>query len=276
MRDYALERFSASAVRQGRPLATLEEVLVPTYLLHRFQLQAVGKLIGGSYFSYALRGDGQQPDRPVPADRQRAALDALLQTLRPGVLRLPADIVELLPPRPPGYSKTRETFPSQTGATFDPYGPARSAAALTLAVLLEPTRAARLEVAHAADEATLGFNELTRALLNATWLGPRASGVDGAVQRAVNSLTLDALLRLSVDEAAATQVRALAGTALDALEDWLDEQVDSVADPGWQAHYRYARERIESLRDDPQAIGELPAVTVPPGSPIGADGSTGR
>ena len=43
------------------PLATLEEVLVPLYLLHRFQVQAVGKIVGGQNFTYALRGDGQIP-----------------------------------------------------------------------------------------------------------------------------------------------------------------------------------------------------------------------
>ena len=45
VRARALERFSLRNIREGRPLATLEEVLVPIYLLHRYQLQAAGKLI---------------------------------------------------------------------------------------------------------------------------------------------------------------------------------------------------------------------------------------
>ncbi len=52
VREYALGNFSERNIRPGRPLATLEEVLVPIYLLHRYQIQAVGKLIGGQYFSY--------------------------------------------------------------------------------------------------------------------------------------------------------------------------------------------------------------------------------
>ena len=51
LREHALNNFSEANIRRGRPLATLEEVLVPIYLLHRFQIKAVGKLIGGSDFN---------------------------------------------------------------------------------------------------------------------------------------------------------------------------------------------------------------------------------
>ena len=89
LRAYALERFSENTIRQGRPLATIEETLVPVYLLHRYQMQAVGKLLGGTYFDYALRGDGRANMTPVDEERQRDALTALLATLDPTLLRLP-------------------------------------------------------------------------------------------------------------------------------------------------------------------------------------------
>jgi hypothetical protein len=96
VRELALERFGERNLRAGRPLASLEDVLVPVYLLHRYQLQAVGKLVGGQHFTYAARGDGQPAARPVAPERQRAAIEALLGTLSPDVLRLPD---ELLPRR---------------------------------------------------------------------------------------------------------------------------------------------------------------------------------
>ena len=79
VRAHALGRFSESNIRSGRPMATIEEALVPAYLLHRFQIKAVGKLIGGNYFNYAMRNDGQRATDPVDGDRQRAAIDALLE-----------------------------------------------------------------------------------------------------------------------------------------------------------------------------------------------------
>ena len=39
-----------------RPHATLEDVLVPVYLYHRYQVTAVAKSIGGMNYSFDLRG----------------------------------------------------------------------------------------------------------------------------------------------------------------------------------------------------------------------------
>lgn len=270
VREYALERFSERNIRPGRPLATIEEALVPIYLLHRFQLHAVGKFIGGDYFNYAMRGDGQAPTQPVAAAKQRAAMSALLQTLDPAMLRLSPELLATLPPRPPGYSKTRETFPGHTGPMFDPAGPAVSAAALTLEVLLHPARAARMNAAHAIDNDMPGFEELLRSLVASTWLNSRASGQDAAIQRVVNMQVLDSLLRLAVNAAADDQVRALARDSAITLDQWLAPRVSSEIDVAWRAHYREARARINWLSSDPDRIQQLPSVVVPPGSPIGA------
>ena len=77
-------------------MATLEEVLVPIYLLHRFQINAVGKLVGGHEFQYAMRDDGQDLSVPVSPERQREAIAALLNTLTPAVLRLPDNVLQLI------------------------------------------------------------------------------------------------------------------------------------------------------------------------------------
>jgi hypothetical protein len=53
------------------------------------------------------------------------------------------------------------------------------------------------------------------------------------------------------------------------LDDWLATQKTGNSDVAWRAHYGFARERIAALHDDPAAIRALPALTVPPGSPIG-------
>jgi len=43
IRHAALERFGENVIARGRPMATLEEPLVPIYLLHRYQLEATAK-----------------------------------------------------------------------------------------------------------------------------------------------------------------------------------------------------------------------------------------
>jgi hypothetical protein len=269
VRAIALQRFGERNIEAGRPLATLEDVLVPIYLLHRYQVQAVGKLIGGQYFSYALRGDGQPATGPVAPARQRAAIDALLATLAPDVLRLPASLAGLIPPRPPGFPRTRELFPSQTGDVFDALGPATSSAALTLEALLEPGRAARMNAAHALRRESPGFGELLGSLVDATWYASPVSGFEGALQRSVNDQLLLRLMQLAVNDTIDTGVRASALAAVDGLGDRLPERSARAPDDAWRAHYEHARFAIRRMREDPAGIVTLALPEPPPGSPIG-------
>ncbi len=262
VRDIALQNFSERNIRLGRPLATIEEVLVPIYLLHRFQIEAVGKLIGGQQFNYRLRGDTQAAATPVPEERQRQAIDALVATLDATKLRLPDELLAAIVPRPPGNPKSRETFSGATGVVFDAKSPAASAVAMTLGVLLEPSRAARLTQSGAP-----GFVAVTRALVAATWRSKPAGGMTGAIQRQSAMQVLYALLQLAFDPAVDTEVRAIALDAVAGLETWLSRQ--SPGDAVLRAHYGFARFEIERLKRDPQQLELLVPVTVPPGSPIG-------
>ena len=126
VRSTALKQFGENNIREGAPLATLEDVLVPIYLLHRYQVEAASKFIGGMDYTFALRGDGEVPAQIVPASEQRRALAAVLATLRPESLALPESLLKLIPPRPPTYSRDREDFKIHTSPAFDALSPAES------------------------------------------------------------------------------------------------------------------------------------------------------
>ena len=51
VRRVALDRFGESAIPAGRPLATLEEALVPLYLHHRYQVDAAASALAASTMS---------------------------------------------------------------------------------------------------------------------------------------------------------------------------------------------------------------------------------
>ena len=257
LRAHALDRMSEENIRLGRPLASLEEVLVPVYLLHRFQIQAVGKLIGGVNFSYRMRGDGQGLMTSVPAARQQEAIDALLATLEPSVLRVPAEVLSRIPPRPPGHPKSRETFDGETGVVFDPLAPATSAISLTLDVLLERTRAARMSRSGGPD-----FNAVVDSLLAMAWFD---ASDDAEMQRLTGDILLTKLMQLSVDESLDSSVRATAHAAVDRLDAWFVEQ-----DAEGNAYYNLAQARIERMRNDPARVANAEPATVPPDGPIGA------
>ena len=268
VRSVALARFSPDVIRESRPLATIEEVLVPIYLLHRYQLQAVGKLIGGERFRYALRGDGQRATETVTGARQRAAINALLATLAADELRLSSDLLDAIPARPPGHGLNRETFARTTGKTFDALAPARSAASLTLDVLLERSRASRMVAGSSRDGSLPGFDELLAGLLAATWYDARGNGTEAAIQRAISQQTLNRLMILAHDDAADAQVRAHALDAVEGLDSWLAARATRESDADWRAHFSLARAKIERMRTDPASVDELEKIQAPPGSPI--------
>lgn len=270
VRQKALDRFSEANIRPGTPLATLEDVLVPIYLFHRYQLEGTVKLIGGLNYFYNVRGDGQAAPEPVPPGRQRAALDAMLETLEPESLRMPQNVVDLIPPRPLGYYGSRELFNSYTDPAFDPLGAAETAAHITADLLFNANRAARLVDFEARDSGYLGFAEMTDIVLDRTIRAERSNGYEGAVQRAIDYAVLYNLLELAANEEASSQVRAEAELKLSELESWLEERGESISYEPQKAADRYMARLIRDFRKDPRPLEKITApLSPPPGSPIG-------
>lgn len=263
VRSRALGRFGEGAVREGVPLARLADVLVPLYLFHRYQTEAVSKVIGGQDYTYAMRGDGQVPIRPIPAEAQRRALQLLLRTISPETLTLPERIVQLLPPHPPGWERTRESFPSRTGLTFDALGAAEVGARHSLSLLLHPERAARL-----AAQAAPGLGEVIDAMLDATWRAAPRKGTQGSVQRTVDDVALEELLKLARDVRTSAEARATALLALRGLSAWA-AQPAAPADGERRAHLAWAVEQIARLDLEPTLKATEP-LEPPPGQPIGS------
>jgi hypothetical protein len=270
VRQYALDRFNERVIRPGRPLATLEEPLVPVYLLHRFQLQAVGKLLGGETFTYKLRGDNLALPEPVSPARQEQALAALLASIAPASLQLPDELVALIPPRPPEFEDDRERFRRDTGSTFDALAPGRALVSLVLDVAFNPSRAARMNLMHDTDPAYPDFAVVLDGFMEASWYAERADGMPGALQRQTNRQVLQALIDLSAGSGASGAVREQAFATLGALETWLKNRKPGKGQSeAWTAHYQFALDDLERLQADPARWAPERAVIAPPGSPIG-------
>jgi hypothetical protein len=269
VRAHALGKMSERTIPMGEPLATIEEALVPIYLLHRFQIQAVSKLIGGVYFNYSMRGDGQTAPVVVGAAKQQAAINALLNALEPELLMLPQSIVDAIPPRPPGHPRDRESFSRHTGVIFDPLSPAASAVQLTLDVLLNRQRAARMNLFNAKDASLPGFESVLNALNNSSWYDRHQSGIPAAIQRMTNTQVLHAQMALAADDLSSEQVRAQALMSIQQFNQWLGKQKSSKLDDDWSAHYAKTKQDIGLWMDDPSKLSPGNSETVPPGSPIG-------
>jgi Met-zincin/Domain of unknown function (DUF5117) len=267
IRAAALKRFGENTIRVGTPTAQMEDTLVPLYLLHRYQVEAATKVIGGLDYRYTVRGDGQRGPEIVPAVEQRRALAAVVKTLSPEVLVLPDGLLRQLPPRTPGMARTLdgprtvESFPSHTALTFDPIATAESAADFTLAVLFLPERANRLVEYHARDAAEPTLDEVIDAALQSANAGTPNDGLAGLVSIDVKAHIVEALFRLAADSKTSFAARSLVTAKLHAI---------GQSQPA-NANGDEIKRRIAIFERDPERFKPDPVVETPPGSPIGDD-----
>jgi hypothetical protein len=269
VRRLALDRFGAGAIRSGAPWATLEEVLVPLYLHHRFQVDAAAKLIGGSRYVYAVRGDGRAPVTAVPADEQWRAVRALLATVTSEALALPASALESIPPRPYTYPPHRELFRRYTGVTFDAVAPAAASSRHTMRALLQPDRAARIVEQHALHSAQPGLGAVLDSILRHSYPAHRAEdGYEAELERSVERVVAEELMRLSA-AAAMPQVRAIVVQKLEMLQELASERRAS-RNPDDQAHFGLLEADISRyLNREVEDVPGPHTPDLPPGSPIG-------
>ncbi len=271
VRAAALKRFGENNIREGAPMATLEDVLVPLYMYHRYQVEAAAKLIGGQDYAFSLRGKGDTNPQIIPPEEQRRALAAVLDTLRPEALALPESLLRLIPPRPPGYPRTREDFRIRTFPNFDGLAPAEAVADHVCDFLLNQERAARLVEFHARDPRYPGFAEVLDQILSSTWKAPVATGYQAEIQHTVNMVVLVDLMSLASGERAQNQVRAVAELKLEELKGWLIEERGIARDENQKAFLFYATNQIKRFQEDPKKMNLTRAADPPDGQPIGMD-----
>ncbi len=270
IRKVALSRFGEQAIKRNEPMATIEEVLVPLYLHHRYQVEATASAVGGIYFVYAMRGDGREPVKFAPAAEQKAALEALLATLKPSELALPRELLGKIPPRPSGYGNTRELFPRYTGQMFDAITPAVVASDLTVGFLLDDARAARLVEQHALDPALPGLETVIDQLLSSTFGDNAANAYEAEIARAVQRVVVERLMTLA-STADMPQVRAIASHKLRQRA----QRLTTPAPPNTAAaaHAGLLTSDIQRFLDRPFAPATRTDIpTAPPGAPIGDPG----
>jgi hypothetical protein len=238
-------------------------------MFHSYQLNAVAKWLGGMYYNYAVRGDGQKLTEIVSTNEQYRALEALLKTIHPKALALPERILQTIPPRPIGYYRSHENFKTRTGPTIDPLTVAESAANLTIKLILHPERTARLIEFHARDKRYPGLIEVIDKLITHTWKSTHKADYHSEIQRVVDNLVLHNLLSLSTNENVTGQVRAIVYLKLDELKTWLTKQKENKNDINQKAHYLFAISQISQFQENPNLLKIYEPVEPPPGPPYG-------
>lgn len=260
VRAAALSHFAEGALPPDRQLGELERRLVPIHLLHRYQSEAVARLLGGAEYEYGLGGDTVAGSRAVAGARQREALNTLQRALAVETLALPESVLAALTPPSTEYARGPEYFATQTGPIFDQAAATAAATALVTQYALVPQRLNRLAWQHARDTAAPSPRELFDALIAWSW---RESGASRTlVRRTRNWVLLDAALHLLAEGQLHATVDADWRARLRTFADEL------AAQPAANADAREAARLIQRYLDAPETVKLRPLPTIPPGAPI--------
>jgi hypothetical protein len=267
LRKIALQNFTEKKITKSTPMANLEEVLVPMYMFHRFQVEAASKALGGADYNFALRGDGQVVYEPVSAAKQREAFNVLMGTLTSQFLAVPEHILKMIPPRAFRFdANPRETFKRHTGLAFDPLAPAEAAAGLTLRMILNPERCSRLVSQRVLKADLPTFSEITKEMNKKLW--KKTEMVDNVsyyaqIDRMVAMQYLDHLMKLANNKETASEVRMNAYAAIDDIKTWVSGKM---FDGG--GFVRLTLLKIKQFEENPEAVISSNALTPPDGQPI--------
>ncbi|WP_373496891.1 zinc-dependent metalloprotease [Aquiflexum sp.] len=278
MRSKKLETFGLNAIEDNQPEALMEEVLVPLFLMHRYQIEATSKLLGGLDYTYKIKGDNQRVQSRLEASKQNAAMDALLFTIQPIQLAVPNQIIDRIPPRPMGYSRNRETFPSRNGLNFDPLAPGENIVDMTFGFMFEAGRANRLHQQKLFDNALPSFTEVldrtTKQVFGSDFDGTYKGEINLMIQ---NKLT-DHLINLSKDPKATASVKAISRNKLKEIaylygskdsKTKIDASKSLYVKSTNEDFHRFLADKIHNFINQKEEFSIPAELTIPDGAPIG-------
>lgn len=275
IRTTVLNKMGSNAIKTGAPMATIEEVLVPIYLLHRYQIEAVSKIIGGLDYTYALKGDGQLVTKFVDPKLQRDAFTAMLESLTPYHLALPESLIAQIPPRPVNFGRSRETFKSNTGLTFDPLAAAESLTNTTLRLMLNPERLERVILNHSRDNNQPALEDLLKQMIENNMMNVSAKDdYSGEIKRMVQLTTLKSFLSLMATTRTPENVKARIEVALFEIKNFiaLKTRIPNLSQRAFESGtYLQMSTMIKNFELNPADFKLPEPLPMPDGSPIGAE-----
>jgi len=273
IREKAINNFSEKNISKGSTYSELEDAFVPIYFLHRYQTEAVVKLIGGLDYNYAIVGDGQVVVNNLDKQTQLNALKSVLRTLDEDFLIIPAEKLKLFPPRAYGFPRTRESFKSLMGVAFDPISAASTSSDITLSLLLNHERLNRI-ILQSSMNTGISIDHIFEALFKL--LTDNNNVFDqkdyiNIVQDVVSENILKHFMNISVNDKYMSHVQASANYYLNEFYSNLKRKIsDKKLKNSGKYYINYLKKTIDDFKNSPEKYELKKSLKIPDGSPIGS------
>ena len=193
VRDLALKNIDLENLVDGESYDRIEDILVPIYMLHRYQIEAAAKAIGGVDYLYFVKNNNNDKVKFVDRNLQRKSLESLLNVLKPNNLVLPNNLIDILSPRSFRNPRTRENFVSNTGVTFDYINTSSSIINHTLTFLLNPERINRINQQNIFGDDILTLENYLTEISKSIFNNKKLNTYEESVNKNTSSLFLDHL-----------------------------------------------------------------------------------
>lgn len=262
LRKTTLDKFGENTIADGTPYSELEKVLVPAYLMHRYQAEGVAKIIGGVNYNYAVKGFEEPINTPMSTAVQYKATQELLNTLSHQELSFPQSVLDNILPSAKGFGRNRESFDSDMNMVFDPLNGAEAYTNFVLSLMLHPERLARVNL-----QKEVSLEEYLSSISSRVFTNAGAKlGYETQLSLIPRKVLAIHLIKLAKNRKINKQVAAMALMHLKEIQSqYLKKSESTIA---IKANNMYINMMIGQMNEAEMSV--LPGLAdMPPGSPIG-------
>ena len=261
VRDLALQNIDLENLIDGETYDRIEDILVPIYMLHRYQIEATAKAIGGVDYLYFVKNRNNDKVKFVNSKLQIESLESLLNVLNPKNLTLPNNLIEILSPRSFRNPRTRENFESKTGVTFDYINASSSVVNHTFKFLMNSERINRINQQNMFGENILKLDKYLMMISNSIFDNKKMSLYESSINNNVASLFLDHLF-LAFNNSKTNDLSK--SIILSSIMINLERLSNNPND-----YNNFLMNKIRGFLDNPDKYKPIEKTKIPDGSPIG-------
>ena len=261
VRDLALKNIDLDNLVDGEPYDRIEDILVPIYMLHRYQIESAAKAIGGVDYLYFVKNKNNDKVKFVDSKLQKESLKSLLNVLNPKNLVLPNNLIQILSPRSFRNPRTRENFESNTGVTFDYINASSSIINHTFTFLMNPERINRIYQQNMFGENILMLDDYLTIISNSIFSNNRMSPYESSINKNTSSLFLDHLF-LTFNNSNTNDLSK--SVILSSIMNTKEKLSSNLND-----YNSFLVNKINGFIDNPDKYIPVEKTKIPDGSPIG-------
>ena len=261
VRDLALRNIDLENLVDGEPYDRIEDILVPIYMLHRYQIESTAKAIGGVDYLYFVKNLNNDKVKFVNSKLQKESLESLLNVLNPKNLVLPDNLIEILSPRSFRNPRTRENFESNTGVTFDYINASSSVINHTLTFLINPERINRIYQQNMFGENILKLEDYLTIISNSIFSNKKMSLYEASINNNTSSLFLDHLFLAFNNIKTNDLSKSLILSSILNTKETLSSNLND--------YNAFLVNKINGFLNNPDKYKPIEKTKIPDGSPIG-------